>query len=139
MKKIIVLLLVLSFANIFAQKSSSIQLNKNASLHWEIQKFDASKHTFEYCLNDELKYLCKIDHKDWFGSDRGLEFPKNELKKLEINIDGKKIKLETSQMFNPNFSGELNEMQFKLKKEQDYFILYSFFLMEQEVTLHIGK
>jgi hypothetical protein len=51
MKKIIMLLLVLSFANIFAQKSCSIELDKNASLHWEIQKFDASKHTFEYCLN----------------------------------------------------------------------------------------
>ena len=30
-------------------------------------------------------------------------------------------------MFNPNFSGYLDENQFKLVKYNDYFILYSFF------------
>ncbi|WP_320815689.1 hypothetical protein [Flavobacterium sp.] len=74
-----------------------------------------------------MKYLCKIDNQEWYGSDRGIEFPKNELTKLEVIINNNVIKLETSKMFNPSFSGELFETQFKLKKKKDYYILFAYF------------
>lgn len=63
----------------------------------------------------------------WFGSDFRMHLPKNELEKLAIYIDKKYIKLETTQMFNPNINGELNKEQFKIEKHTDYYILYGFF------------
>lgn len=122
-----VLVFIISFSNLFGQKNGTIKIDDNSFIYWEIEKFDISEHTFEYCLESDLKYLCKIDKQDWFGSDRGLDFPKNELKKLEISINKTRIPLETAQMFNPNFSGALFESQFKLKRYKDHFILFAFF------------
>ena len=56
-----------------------------------------------------------------------MEFPKNELTKLTLELNGDNIKLNTSQMFNPNYSGSLNEGQFKLKKTGNSYMLYAFF------------
>lgn len=81
-----VLVLIISFSNLFGQKNGTIKIDDNSFIYWEIEQYDTSKHTFEYCLESDLRYLCKIDKQDWFGSDRGLDFPKNELKKLEISI-----------------------------------------------------
>ena len=87
MKKILLILFLISNLT-FGQTKGEIQLGKNVALNWEIQNFDKAKHTFEYCGKNELKYLCKIDNQEWFGSDTGIEFPKNELTKLNL----KKIK-----------------------------------------------
>lgn len=122
-----ILVFIISFSNLFGQKNGTIKIDDNSFIYWEIEQFDTSKHTFEYCLEGDLKYLCKIDKQDWFGSDRGLDFPKNELKKLEISISQTRIPLETSQMFNPNFSGALFESQFELKRFKDHYILFAFF------------
>ena len=80
-----ILVFIISFSNLFGQKNGTIKIDNNISIYWEIQQFDTSKHTFEYCLESDLKYLCKIDKQDWFGSDRGLDFPKNELKNVFLS------------------------------------------------------
>ena len=56
-----------------------------------------------------------------------MDFPKNELEKLSIYINNKSIKLDASQIYNPNHSGELSKDQFKLEKHKDFYILYAFF------------
>jgi hypothetical protein len=127
MIRILFIFFTISASNLYGQKNGIIALDKKITLHWEIQKFEKSKHTYEYCLKSNLKYLCKIDNQEWFGSDFGREFPKNKLSKLELNINNKKISLETSKMYNPNYHGLLSESQFKLKKEKEYYILYAFF------------
>ncbi len=125
MKKTLLILFLISNLT-FGQTKGEIQLDKNVILNWEIQNFDKTKHTFEYCGKNELKYLCKIDNQEWFGSDNGLEFPKNKLTKLNLKIASKNYDLETSKMFNSNFSGYLSEHQFKLVTYENYQILYSF-------------
>lgn len=127
--KLVIILLVLTISiQLYGQeKSGRTKLSNHISLSWTIEKFDKSKHTYDYCENSGSKYLCKIDGKKWFGSDWGMEFPKNELTKLSLELNGDKIKLNTSQMFNPNYSGSLNEGQFKLIKTGNSYMLYAFF------------
>ena len=125
MKKILLILFLISNLT-FGQTKGEIQLDKNIVLIWEIQNFEVTKHTFEYCGKNEFKYLCKIDKEEWFGSDNGIEFPKNELTKLNLKIGTQNYDLETSKMFNSNFSGYLSEHQFKLVTNENYQILYSF-------------
>lgn len=110
----------------FGQTTGEIKLDKNIVLNWEIQNFDKTNHTLEYCLENELKYLCKIDNLEWFGSDNRIEFPRNELTKLSLKIGTQNYDLDTSKMFNPNFSGYLSKDQFKLVTNENYQILYSF-------------
>ena len=55
-----------------------------------------------------------------------MEFPKNELTKLNLIIVTENYDLETSKMYNPNFSGYLSSHQFKLVDKDNYKILYSF-------------
>jgi hypothetical protein len=126
MKNIFFILFLISNLT-FGQTKGKIRLGKNIVLNWEIQNFDKTKHTFEYCLKSELKYLCKIDNQEWFGSDNGIEFPKNQLTKLNLKIGTQNYDLETSKMFNPNFSDYLSGHQFKLVTNKNYKILYSFY------------
>ena len=51
----------------------------------------------------------------------------SDLKDLSIYHNNRYIKLDVSQMFNPNYSGELNKSQFKIEKHKEFFILYGFF------------
>ena len=108
-------------------KSGKIDLTNNIYLGWRIKDFSSENHKIEYCENQDAKYICKIDSNDWYGSDFKMDLPKNELKSLTIYVDDKYIKLDVSQMFNPNNSGELDKNQFKIKKENDYYILYGYF------------
>ena len=128
-KKIVLILIVLTFSIQFygQQKTGYIKLAKNITLNWTIKRFEKNKHAFEYCENAGNKYLCKIDGRKWYGSDWGMEFPRNELTKLTIQINGRNIKLNTNQMFNPNYCGSLYERQFKLKKTDNSYMLYGFF------------
>jgi hypothetical protein len=126
MKKILLILFFKFFLS-FGQTKGEINLEKNVKLQWEIQNFDKRNHTFKYCLEENYKYLCKIDNQEWFGSDNGLEFPKNQLKKLNLRIGSQSYDLETSKMFNPNFSGYLGDHQFKLVTYDNFKILYSFY------------
>ena len=108
-------------------KSGKIDLTNEINLKWTIKEFSSENHKIEYCENQDAKYICRIDNNDWYGSDFKMDLPKNELKSLTIYVDDKYIKLDVSQMFNPNNSGELDKNQFKIKKENDYYILYGYF------------
>ncbi len=106
-----------------------IMLTNQIYLQWRIKKFNSENHKIKYCKNEfqNTEYVCKIDGNNWFGSDSKINLPNNELEKLAIFIDGKYFELETSQMFNPNFSGKLDKKQFKLEKQSESYILYGFF------------
>lgn len=108
-------------------KSGKINLTKNVFLNWKIKDFNKTEHEIEYCESIDAKYICKIDDKDYFGSDFRIDLPKNELESLSISIDNKSTELDASQIYNPNYSGELNNDQFKLVKKKDYYILYAYF------------
>ena len=110
-------------------KSGKIDLRYNTNLRWTIVNFKKENHEIEYCENEfqDAQYICKIDNKLWYGSDFRMDLPRNELKKLSIFVDNKYIELDTSQMFNPNLSGKLNEAQFKIVKNYDHYILYGYF------------
>lgn len=110
-------------------KSGRIDLTDKINIRWTIGKFEKENHKIEYCKNEyqDTQYICKIDNKFWYGSDLGIDLPKNELKTLSIFVDNKYVKLDVSQMFNPNLSGELYKEQFKIEKKSDFYILYGYF------------
>ncbi len=108
-------------------KSGKIDLTNEINLRWTVKDFSSENHKIEYCESQDAKYISKIDNNDWYGSDFKMDLPKNELKSLTIYIDEKYIKLDVSQMFNPNNGEELDKNQFKIKKEKDFYILYGFF------------
>lgn len=128
MKKIaiVVLFLVVTLAN--AQTvTGEFTLEKNVSIRWVSEKFIASKHKIETCGDKNDKFICKIDGNLWYGSDQGLELPRNQLMKLEISINGKPVQLEVKSMFNASFDGNLSKNQFRLQREGSEFRLYSYF------------
>lgn len=49
MNKFLSLLFFISFS-LFGQTKGKLDLEKNITLEWEINTFDKSKHTFEFCL-----------------------------------------------------------------------------------------
>ncbi len=110
-------------------KSGRTALTNDISLRWTIKDFDSKNHQIEYCENEhqDATYICSIDNELWYGSDFRMDLPKNELKSLTIYIDKKYIKLNVSQMFNPNLNGELTKEQFKIEKHSEHYILYGFF------------
>jgi hypothetical protein len=105
----------------------SIDLTNDIYLNWSIKIFIEKEHKIEFCESIDARYICKIDDKDYYGSDFRMEFPKNELEELSIFINNKFIKLEVSQIYNPNHSGQLSKNQFKLEKHKDFYVLYAFF------------
>lgn len=109
--------------------SGKIDLTNDIHLRWSIIDFDSQNHQIEYCENEyqDAIYICSIDNKLWYGSDFRMDLPKNELKSLTIYIDEKYIRLDVSQMFNPNLKGELTKEQFKIEKHSEHYILYGFF------------
>jgi hypothetical protein len=103
-------------------------ISKNVSLKWTNEVFKSSKHNIEYCFeNSKDKFICKIDGKPWFGSDQGLEMPRNQLIKLVLKMGSDLIDLDVSNMFNASFDGALSANQFLLKKEGAFYKLYGFF------------
>ena len=110
-------------------KSGTIDLKNEAELRWTIIDFNSSNHQIEYCKNEyqDATYICSIDNKLWYGSDFRMDLPKYELKSLIFFVEKKLIKLDVSQMFNPNLNGELIADQFKLEKKDNYYILYGYF------------
>jgi len=109
-------------------QSGEIALGKNISLLWTTIVFKQTEHKIEVSKTEfGDNYICKIDGKPWFGSDFGIEKPRNQLIKLTFKINGKETELDVTNMFNPSFEGILSEHQFLLKKEVGFYRLYSFF------------
>ena len=126
--KIFLIFFSVIFKTFGQTKSGQIVLQKNASLSWTIQEFKESEHNVEICKSEfNWDYICKIDGKPWFGTDLGMTKPKNQLKKLILNLNNSQIELEVANMFNPNYSGSLSGHQFLLKKEGEFYKLYGFF------------
>jgi hypothetical protein len=108
-------------------QTGSLDLKKSITLSWVITKFEAKVHKLSYCNEGSQKYLCKIDGKEWYGSDRSPVSPKNQLDRLTLKIGKQTYRLKTDKMFNPNYSGQLYAKQFKIKRFKNYYRLYSFF------------
>jgi len=129
MKYLIILLLVITQQTALSQThTSTVVISDGISLTGIIKQFVPSKHNIDTCKDEfNNKYICKIDGKAWFGSDRSLELPRNQLVSLNIEIARKSIKLDVSKMFNVAYSFELQARQFKLKEIKGGHLLYSFF------------
>jgi len=123
------LLLVLSSGQILAQMNiSTVELEKQVSLSAIIENFDSSKHFYDTCDTGlGWKSICLIDSKVWFGSDAGMELPKNQLINLTLLVNGNKIELDVSGMYNPNFKNEIRKDQFKFEKAEVGYNLIGFF------------
>lgn len=128
MKYIFLLILLSNFNSIAQVTEGEILFDNNIKLHWTIKTFNEKEHQIKICKNDfGVQYICAIDNAIWYCSDISLEIPKNQLTNLVLEIGKKKIILDVSSMFNPNFSGKLSIHQFKIGKEGNQYVLYGFF------------
>ena len=125
---LLILILAISF-DCFSQNINSIvQLNDSVNVFASISNFVSSYNKLDTCDTGlGWETICFINNQNWFGSDAGLNPPKFKLDSLTIQINNLKIDLETSKMFNPNFSGKISKNQFKLSKSETGYILYAFF------------
>jgi hypothetical protein len=106
-------------------QSGEIELEKNVSLTWITKAFKDSEHKTEVCKTEfGWDFICKVDGKPWFGSDMGMEKPKDQLTKLTLKIENRIIELEVAGMFN---AGYLSRQQFSLRKEGEFYKLYAYF------------
>lgn len=127
--KYILFIVLLSNFNVFAQDNSGIiSFENDIKLHWAIKAFNEKTHQIKICKNDfGAQYICAIDNAIWYGSDIGLNKPKNQLTNLVLEIGKNKIILDVSSMFNPNFNDKLSKHQFKIENEGNQYVLYGFF------------
>jgi hypothetical protein len=56
-----------------------------------------------------------------------MELPRNELRSLFVEIEGRRTDLEVDGMFNPNFNNELRREQFRVEQVPEGHMLYAFF------------
>lgn len=131
---LLVLILINSYQLTAQKMTSKIVLAKNIELIAVIEKFDSTKHHYDTCTvslgweENGWQAICLIDGQIWFGSDLGLELPKNKLLKLILVINGTPIKLETTSMFNINVGTlTIRERQFKLEKNDIGYKLFGYF------------
>jgi hypothetical protein len=123
------LFLVLSAGQILAQNNISVvELEKQVSLTAKIETFNSSQHLYDTCDTGlGWKSICLIDGKVWFGSDAGIELPKNQLINLTLFVNGNKIALDVSGLYNPNWKNEIRKDQFKFEKAEVGYNLTGFF------------
>jgi len=129
MKRLLTILVAfLVTAQLFGQEKTSLDFGNGVILNALVEKFNVVKHKYDTCdTEQEWKTICLIDGKIWFGTDQGLDLPKNQLTKMTIKIRGKEIPLDVSGMYNPSFTGQLTKNQFKLKSAGEEYTLYGYF------------
>jgi hypothetical protein len=124
----IILFAVLVTGALYGQTKSSIDFGNGIILSAVVESFKADQHKYDTCdTGQDWKTICLIDGKIWFGTDQGLDIPKNQLTKMAIKINGKEIGLDVSGMYNPSFTGQLTKNQFKLKSLGEEYTLYGYF------------
>jgi hypothetical protein len=128
MKSLITVVFALQCLSGFSQKvTSTIELAKGITLTGVVEPFDITKHKYDTCDMEESKGICLIDGAVWFGSDFGLDLPRNQLIKLTLKIKGKEIPLNVTGMYNSSYTGYLNSEHFKIKEYAGGWILYGMF------------
>ena len=119
-------LLVYSSANSSEQSNlATLGLNSDVKLHMKIEHFIPKEHQMKYCKPafpvDNWKGVCLIDKKPVFGTD--WEMPIYILKEAYVVIKKKKIRLDTSCMYNPWFTGKPDIKNFFIKKTEGGFLI----------------
>ncbi len=104
-----------------------LKLAPDIYLSGSVGEFNPFRHKIDTCIEGDEKYICRIDGNEVFGIDRGLDLPTTELFSLKIQINGKRIPLDISGMFNPSFDVSLSTGEFKLEKVRDVYFLQSYF------------
>lgn len=130
MKTLIILLfLLLSSLQLFAQKNiSNVELANQVFLTAQIENFDKSKHIYDTCDTGlGWKSMCLIDKQIWFGSDAGLDLPRNQLVNLTLFFNGEKVELDVSGLFNPSLENEIKKDQFTFEKAEVGYNLTGYF------------
>ena len=130
MKHLITLILLFFVADQMCAQSNvaTIKLDNQIFLTGTVETFDPTKHTYDTCDTGlGWRSFCLIDNKIWFGSDSGMELPRNQLTNLKIKIDGQVISLDVAGMYNPNWDNTLRREQFLIKKGEVGYYLYAFF------------
>lgn len=99
--------------------SSTVELDKQTMLTALIETFEPSKHSYDTCDTGlGWKAICLIDKQLWFGSDAGMELPKNQLIKLSLELKDYQIELDVKGLYNPSWNNQLRKEQFKLEKAE---------------------
>lgn len=128
MKRLLVVIFVLiPFLSFCQNRGVKFELSPGIYLSGSVGEFNPYRHKIDTCIEGEVKFICRIDGKKVFGIDRGIELPETELFSLSIEINGRKIPLDVSGMFNPTFTGGLSSGEFQLTKTRNVYILKSHF------------
>lgn len=109
------------------QAQNVLHFDHEIELYVSIEEFYLDIHTIDTCYFDNTPYVCKIDEKEWFGTDMGLELPKYVLEEIVVIHNGESINLDVTQMFNPVFSKTITERHFQVESESDRILIYGWF------------
>lgn len=125
MKKILNIFLIMICVQSIAQVE--LHFENDVVLEVYISEFDANKHQIEKCEFSGIEYYCLIDKSPWFGSDIGMDLPKYQLDSIVFKYEDLKILLDVSGMFNPTFSGTIDERHFNIKTNGESFVINGWF------------
>jgi hypothetical protein len=125
MKSILTILLILFVNQSIGQ--IELQFDNDLTLKVYISKFDPKLHKIDSCKNGQALYYCTIDNAPWFGCDAGLELPKFQLDSLIFSNKNINVSLDVSSMYNPTFSGTIDNRHFEIIKYRDAYEIKGWF------------
>lgn len=125
MKGALTIILIL----IVRQSIGQIELlfEKDQTLKVYISEFDPKQHTIDSCTNSQILFYCTIDNAPWFGCDAGLELPIYQLDSLIFLNNNQEISLDVSSMYNPTYSGTIDNRHFEIITYRDAYEIKGWF------------
>jgi len=81
------------------ETQTTFVFSPNLSLHLHASAFDATKHQVRRCKVLDWEGVCLIDGRPVIGTD--WEVPKSVLDHLELEVDGRRVPLDVSSLYNP--------------------------------------
>lgn len=127
-------LLLISFLIIestigFSQsQETKIELDSGIYIVGVVETFNPENHQIDSCdVGASWQAVCLIDGSLWYGSDISPVSPRNQLKRLSVNIHGEEVNLDVSGMYNPSYKNVIYKKHFSIKRCNEGYCLKGWF------------
>lgn len=106
----------------------TIKLLHDVELTGRVMDFDTLQHSIQRCRSDHgWDFICTIDGRPFFGLDAGNDLPRNEFVFLYLTLDGQRVDLDVSGMFNPCWDGVIAQGMFDWHFIEKGYLLRGYF------------
>lgn len=129
MKFVLISFFIIAFSSGFGQsQETKIELDSGIYIVGIVETFNPENHQIDSCeTGAKWKAICLIDGVLFYGSDISPAPPRNQLKKLLINIHGNEVDLDVSGMYNPSYKNTIYKKHFSIERCNEGLCLTGYF------------